>query len=427
MAFPRLLSLPRVVIGPAFLAGYVLLDWASYIQPFGTFGITPWNPPPGLTFVLILIFGQRFLPLIFVAPLLADIVVRGLPVPPHIELLACLIIGGGYGLAALSLLRPTLKFDVSLSSMRDMVLLMLAAVASGAIVSALHVLLLTSAGLVPWPDFTRCHPALLGRRRDRHCRRYAVPAHSADARRPLSFTWETAFQIAAIIGALWIVFGPIAGQQLQLFYILFLPIVWIAVRTGLEGVSAGLVLTQIGMMIAIEVFATTDVNVTAFQALMLVLTITGLAAGALVTERRRAEFQLRLQQDAQARLARLGSMGELAAALAHEINQPLTAAGTYARVAAHALASGGTPPDVAREAANKAVGQVERAAEVVRRLRALIRLGRSEIAPVAVGRIVQESLELLRPEIDRRNITVREDVAGICLWSWRTSCRWSRC
>jgi C4-dicarboxylate-specific signal transduction histidine kinase len=144
---------------------------------------------------------------------------------------------------------------------------------------------------------------------------------------------------------------------------------------------------------------------------MLVLTITGLAAGALVTERRRAEFQLRLQQDAQARLARLGSMGELAAALAHEINQPLTAAGTYARVAAHALALGGTPPDVAREAANKAVGQVERAAEVVRRLRALIRLGRSEIAPVAVGRIVQESLELLRPEIDRRNITVREELA----------------
>ena len=144
---------------------------------------------------------------------------------------------------------------------------------------------------------------------------------------------------------------------------------------------------------------------------MLVLAITGLAAGALVTERRRAEFQLRLQQDAQARLARLGSMGELAAALAHEINQPLTAAGTYARVAAHAMASECAPPDMAREAANKAVGQVERAAEVVRRLRALIRLGRSEVAPVAVSRIVQESLEMLRPEIDRRNITVREELA----------------
>jgi two-component system, LuxR family, sensor kinase FixL len=411
MAFPRLLSLPRAVIGPAFLAGYVLLDWASYIQPFGPFGITPWNPPTGLSFVLILIFGQRFLPLLFLAPLLADIVVRRLPLPLHVELLACLIIGGGYGLAALGLLRPSLKFDVSLSSMRDLCLLMLAAVASAAIVSVLHVLLLTFAGLVPWADYTA---AVL---------RYWVGDVIGIAvvtpfllivltrGRLLALTWETACQVAAIFAALAIVFASTTAEQFQLFYLLFLPIVWIAVRTGLEGVSAGLVLTQIGLMIALELFATKDVNVTAFQALMLVLTITGLAAGALVTERRRAEFQLRLQQDAQARLARLGSMGELAAALAHEINQPLTAAGTYARVAAQAIASGSTRPDIAREAANKAVGQVERAAEVVRRLRALIRLGRSEIAPVAMSRIVQESIELLRPEIDRHNITIREHVS----------------
>jgi signal transduction histidine kinase len=410
MAFPRLLSLPRAVIGPIFLAGYVMLDWASYIQPFGVFGITPWNPPTGLSFVLILIFGQRFLPLIFIAPLLADIVVRRMPLPPHIEVLSCLIIGAGYGLAAISLLHPKLKFDVSLSSMRDMVLLMVAAVVSAAIASVLHVLLLCLAGLVPWESYTA---ATL---------RYWIGDVIGIAvvtpfllilltrGRPFSFTWETAFQVGAIVAALWLVFGS-ATQQLQLFYILFLPIVWIAVRAGLEGVSAGLVLTQVGLIAALELFATSDVNVTAFQALMLVLTITGLAAGALVTERRRAEFQLRLQQDAQARLSRLGSMGELAAALAHEINQPLTAAGTYTRMAAQALTSGDPTPEVAREAARKAVGQVERAAEVVRRLRDLIQLGRSEVAPVTVGRIVRESLELLRPEIDRHNIAVRDHVA----------------
>jgi signal transduction histidine kinase len=411
MAFPRLLSMPRVVIGMAYLAGYVLLDWASYIQPFGVFGITPWNPPTGLSFVLLLIFGQRFLPLISLAPLLADIIVRRMPLPLHIELLSCLTIGVGYGIAAVSLLRPKLMFDVSLSSMRDMVLLMAAAIASAAVVSALHVLLLCLPGLVPWSDYA---PAAL---------RYWIGDVIGIAvitpfllilftrGRPLSLTWETAFQVAAIVAALWIVMTTATGQRLQLFYILFLPIVWIAVRTGLEGVSAGLVLTQVGLIIAIELFAASDVNVTAFQALMLVLTITGLAAGVLVTERRRAEFQLRLQQDAQARLARLGSMGELAAALAHEINQPLTAAGTYTRVAANALASGGPPPEVAHEAARKAVGQVERAAEVVRRLRELIQLGRSEVAPVTMGRIVQESLELLRPEIDRYNVIVREQVA----------------
>ena len=60
MAFPRLLSLPRVVIAPAFLAGYVLLDWASYIQPFGT-SVTPGTRPrPNLRADPE--FGQRFLP-----------------------------------------------------------------------------------------------------------------------------------------------------------------------------------------------------------------------------------------------------------------------------------------------------------------------------------------------------------------------------
>jgi integral membrane sensor domain MASE1 len=97
--------------------------------------------------------GQRFLPLLAVAPLLADVVVRGMPLPLHIELLSRLAIGAGYGLAATSLLRPKLRFDVSLSSMRDMVLLMLAAVTSAAVVSVVHVVLLCLAGLVPWSDY----------------------------------------------------------------------------------------------------------------------------------------------------------------------------------------------------------------------------------------------------------------------------------
>jgi signal transduction histidine kinase len=402
--------LPRTVIGTGFLAGYVLLDWVSYIEPFGTFGITPWNPPTGLSFVLVLIFRERFLSLVFIAPLLADVLVRRLPLPLHIEFITCLIIGVVYVFAAIGLLRPSLKFDVSLSSMRDLLLLMMAAVASAAVVSALQVALLCLVGLVPWVDYTAA--ALRYWVGDVIGIAVVTPflLTALTQSKPVSPTWETAFQIAAIILTLSIVFGSEAGQQLQLFYILFLPIVWIAVRSGLAGVSSGLVLTQIGVILAIELFGARDVKVTVYQALMLILTITGLAAGALVTERRRAESQLRLQQDAQARLARLGSMGELAAALAHEINQPLTAAGTYARVAARALSSG-SRPDLAREATNKAVAQVERAAEVVRRLRELIQLGRSEIAPVPLARIVQESLELLRPEIDRHNVSVREQIA----------------
>jgi two-component system, LuxR family, sensor kinase FixL len=65
--------------------------------PSRRFGITPWNPPPGLSFALILLFGYEFLPWLFVAPLLADAVVRQLPLPLGAEVVAALIIGLGYG------------------------------------------------------------------------------------------------------------------------------------------------------------------------------------------------------------------------------------------------------------------------------------------------------------------------------------------
>lgn len=407
MAFPRLLSLSPHVIALGYLASYVALDWVSFVHPFGRYGITPWNPPTGLSFVLILLFGQRHLPLLFIAPMLAEIIVRGMPAPVPIAVTGAAVIAVGYSGAVVALLRPRLRFDVSLSSMRDLFILLLVSVASAALVAVGYVGVYAASGLLPWSDFgaaalrywvgdvigiavvTPCLLIILTRGQ------------------PFAASWETAAQVASIGMCLLIVFGLAQSRNYQLFYLLFLPIVWIAVRSGLEGVSAGLVLTQLGLIAALQVGGRADTDMTTYQALMLMLALTGLAAGVLVTERRRAELQLSLQQDAQAKLTRLGSMGELATVLAHEINQPLMAAGTYTRMAAKSIAAG-DPPDKAGEAARKAVVQVERAAEVVRRLRELIRLGRSELAPVGVPRIVTDTLELLRPDIERSNVRIEQ-------------------
>jgi signal transduction histidine kinase len=108
---------------------------------------------------------------------------------------------------------------------------------------------------------------------------------------------------------------------------------------GRRALLFGILLTQLGLILGVQLLPQEEIDVTAFQGLMIVLTMTGLIAGALVNQHRRTEFQLRLHQDSLARLARLGSMGELAAAVAHEINQPLTAAGTYARLVATTLRS----------------------------------------------------------------------------------------
>src|SRR5262249_45829727 len=159
-------------------------------------------------------------------------------------------------------------------------------------------------------------------------------------RRLLPMTLETALQFAAILAALALVFGYAEERQFQLFYLLFLPIVWMAVRAGLEGVTVGILVTQLGLIAGVILVPEAARDVTAFQALMLVLAATGLIAGELVTERRRAESQMRLHQRSLSRLARLGNMGEFAAAIAHELNQPLMAAGTYTRIVNDAIAAG---------------------------------------------------------------------------------------
>lgn len=405
MAFPRLLSLSPHLIGTCFLIGYVALDWISFVHPYGPYGITPWNPATGLSIVLVLLFGVRHLPLLFLAPIFAELIVRGMPGGWLVGILTGIAIGSGYSAASLVLLRPTPRFDISLSSTRDLFLLLLVAAVSASVVSLAYVTIHALTGHLPWQDFAAATMRfwigdLIG---IAVLTPFLLIVLTRD--KPFFFDLEMMLQLALIAVCLVVALGTERGRQLQLFYLLFLPIVWIAIRSGLEGVSAGLVVTQLGLIVALQMQPVGAVDVTAFQALMLVLTLTGLAAGILVTERRRAELQLRLQQDAQARLTRLGSMGELASALAHEINQPLMAASTYTRLVAEAIARDGQQGRIS-EAANKAAAQVERAAEVVRRLRELIRLGRSDLAPASVSRVVDEALDLLQPDIERSAVRI---------------------
>jgi signal transduction histidine kinase len=407
LAFPRLFAIPRTVIGSAYVAGYVLLDWISFIYPLAPYGITPWNPPPGLSFVVVLLFGPRMIPFIFIAPFLADLAVRQLPFSWTLEFAITAIIGGGYSLALLFLLRPATRFNPSLSSIRDLFLLLTTAAVSAALVAMCYVGAVIAAGVLPVSSFASAFLRywvgdVIG---------IAVVAPFAlillTRESLLKVSVETAAQVAAILVALWIVFGFARAQEFEFFYVLFLPIVWMAVRSGLEGVTVGILITQLGLIFGTHMLPQADVDVTAFQALMLILALTGLMAGALVTERRRAEYQLRLHQESLARLTRLGSMGQLAATVAHEINQPLMAAGTYSRLVVDTLRAKRDNDPFIAETANKVAAQVGRASEVVNKLRALVRLDKTGRAPTTAERIVNEALDLCRPELDRNGIRVR--------------------
>jgi two-component system sensor kinase FixL len=412
IAFRSIFALPKAVVGLGYIASYVLLDWMSFVQPITPFGITPWSPGTGLGFALVLLFGRRMIPYLFIAPLLADLVNLPTWQPWSVEFPAAALIGGGYAAASMFLLRPSVRFDPALSSLRDLLLLMLVALASASFVALSYVGLMATGGLLP---ITELAPVTL---------RYWVGDLIGimvitpfvlivlTRGRAIRASLESALQIAAIIAALALIFGFAQEQQFQLFYLLFLPIVWMAVRAGLEGVSVGILITQIGLIVGVELYGKESQDFMAYQLLMLILAMTGLVAGELVTERRRTEFELRLHRESLARIARRGNLGELAAAIAHEINQPLTAAGTYTRLVTDALREGDHDLVMVAGAAAKAAAQVERAAEVVRRLRALVRLDRSARAACNVETIITETVALCQPALDRSRSVVHWTTAA---------------
>jgi len=406
MPSARLLSRRHIEIALAYLAAYVLLDWLSYVHPFASFGITPWNPPTGLSFALVLLFGLEFVPWLLAAPALADALVRGFALPLAAQIAAPLIIGGGYSVATMLLLRPQLRFDPTLTSRRSLVVLMVVTVASTAVVAVTYVGMLVAFGVLPAADFggaalrfwvgdvigiTVLTPFLL---------------MLMTRRRLIRPSWEGLALLPVVLAALWIVFGFAEAFRFQLFYLFFLPVIWTAVRFGLEGVTVGLVVTQVGLITAIHFTRQDGADATAYQALMAVLSLTGLAVGVLVSEQQRTQQQLRLNQEALSRALRVSSMGEFAAALAHEINQPLTAAANYARLVKNAA-----DPPAASEASDRVIAQVERAAEVVRRLRNFIRLGRSETAPIAVSQLVEEAASYCHAELDKHGVELQLRVA----------------
>lgn len=117
-----------------------------------------------------------------------------------------------------------------------------------------------------------------------------------------------------------------------------------------------------------------------------------------LTEMQRAERRLNDLQTELSHISRVSAMGSLASALAHELNQPLTAIASYAEGARALLGEDGTPPPdniaMVREALAETSAQALRAGQIVRRLREFISRGDSEKRVEKLRRLVTEAAAL---------------------------------
>jgi two-component system sensor kinase FixL len=114
-----------------------------------------------------------------------------------------------------------------------------------------------------------------------------------------------------------------------------------------------------------------------------------------LTERQQTLKRVRELQAELSHVSRLTEMGQMASALAHEINQPLTAATNYLEAGRRLLARADAATR-ARAAGifDSASAQVIRAAEIVRRIREFARKGENDRRPVPIGRLVEEASAL---------------------------------
>ncbi len=406
-------TIRRPLIGLAYVAGYALLDWMVHAHPAAATGIAPWDPPAGLTFALLLRFGPGYVPAVLVATLIGEFVTRGGTQSPSHVVVASLAIAAIYGAAALWLRegRPAR----GLTTQEDLVWFCGTAVAAALLV-ALAIVGIYYSGDSPagaelagrvlgaWigeaTGLLVTAPFLLvfARRSDR-----SAPGWKPDR--------EMVAQALGLGFALWLVFGVEAVDEIRGFYLLFLPLIWIAMRQGISGATAAVLGVQLTLVVAAWEGGQLAGGVHALQLLLLTLALTGMFLGMAVTEEEKARSALIEREALLNRLTRLAGAGEMSSALAHELNQPLSAISSYLQACSHLV---GEPGDRSRELAEvlgKAEKEAGRAAEVIRRLREFFRGGALHVKECSVEDLVQGAVATFSNRIGRKGITITASVA----------------
>jgi signal transduction histidine kinase len=414
----------RVALGAVLVVAFVALEWLSFIHEFMSVPITPWNPGLGVVFAFMLLGGPIYGLVLLAGMIAAELIVVRTELQWPIIVAIAGIISLVYGGAAV-VLRRALHIDAGLYHLRDLVVLLAGGVAAAFVTSALVALLLLLDHRIALDNIlTAATPLLLG---DIIGIAVMTPltlrlvmlmqgrALLSGYSRPLAL--EVALYAALSCGALFVIVGGQSGSGLRYFYLLFVPVVLAAVRHGFDGACTALAVTQFALVALMHYFGYDAQAFTDMQTLMLVLTGTGLVVGAVVSERqianrlmRIAEERLREKELEAERAARFTLVSGMASALAHEINQPMTAARALARSVQHILE--GSSPDLQRASGNivNVVAQIDHASGVMRRMREFLRRGRPHVSSFEIRSMIEDALILARPDAAARGIEIVSDV-----------------
>jgi signal transduction histidine kinase len=205
--------------------------------------------------------------------------------------------------------------------------------------------------------------------------------------------------------------GPQIMPALLLAPLPFL--LWAALRLGPGGLCVSvIVLTCISWATAYSgrwPFATRSPAeiLLSMHAFLLAISIPMMFLAALVEERRRTEEEMRRQRDQLAHALRVTTLGQLAASLAHELGQPLSAIVTNAQAGRRFLDSGPGESDSIEPILADIAADGRRAGEVIRRMRALFRKDGAERVGQDVNTLIENVVALLRADLQQKRIVLR--------------------
>ena len=293
-----------------FAAAFLVLDGSSTAS-LGWEGAPPWYLPSGLTVALLLCAGMRFVPVVLLTSLIAAVVNYHVLIFSWSGIPGAFAIYLGY-MAGAAVLRRTKRFDLRQATLNNVGLYILTCFCGGACSAVSGTLSLLGDGKINRLDLLHVWiewwvsdvlavitftPLLLlyvaplvGRwlRSESWVRQLGIGRGRVSATEILEFAAESGF-VAFVI---WLVFGYAPAARYQPFYLLFVPVIWIAVRRGLPGAVVANFGISAGMTFAAWVTHAQKGSLPELQLAMLALGLTGICLGAVVSEREVAQQEL---------------------------------------------------------------------------------------------------------------------------------------
>ncbi len=141
--------------------------------------------------------------------------------------------------------------------------------------------------------------------------------------------------------------------------------------------------------------------------------VLALEMGIDITDRRRAESETSRMREELTCVERAARMGEVAASLAHEINQPLTAILNNAQAACRVIDSSTPDIDTVSAILNDVIRDTQRAGSVVQGLHTMLQKGKPEHETLCANDLIHEVTQLLRSEFVGRNASLSVDITGV--------------